>query len=262
MIKPAERRVFEELESLGVLPVGGRCSDGNDPPDFLCTDSRGRRVGIELAEWVHERQIAASKPRHRIGASLSAATSSLDVPSQNVGRIQLFPTQELQASDIEQFRRELADWIASVEAVWSQFAERDTLTQGVPVRDFQQYPLVRAHLSQIDVFPRTEGRSVGIGIFAGGGPYSTNSAFEALLTVLGKKVKKYSELHATESLNELWLVIYYWQGYLHNTPYDSPGYGLPQIGAELAPLVQTDHGLFDRIYLFDVPKRELVSVWL
>ena len=80
--------------------------------------------------------------------------------------------------------------------------------------------------------------------------------------MLGKKVKKYSGLHATESLNELWLVIYYWQGYLHNTPYDSPGYGLPEIGAELAPLVQADHGLFDRIYLFDVPKRDLVSVWL
>lgn len=261
MIRTAERKVFEEFTAVAAFPSGTACREGNDPPDFVCTDSLQRRIGIELAEWVHEQQIAASKPQHRIRSSISPATSQLAIQAGNVGRVLLFPGRELRDRDVEQFRAELADWIASIETSWVDFAERSTLHQGVPVRDFSSHPLLAAHLAQIDVFPRKDEANVFLGIFAGGGPYSTKPAVEALLAVLGKKVQKYSDLHDTESLAELWLLVYYWQGYLHNSPYDAPGYGLSQIAAQIGPSLQAEHGHFDRVYLFDVPKRQLLTMW-
>ena len=42
---------------------------GGDPPDVLCCDVSGKRIGIELVQWVKEEQIARSKSRYRLEAS-------------------------------------------------------------------------------------------------------------------------------------------------------------------------------------------------
>ena len=38
---------------------------GGDPPDVLCLDSPGKRIGAELVQWVNEQQMAESKPAKR-----------------------------------------------------------------------------------------------------------------------------------------------------------------------------------------------------
>lgn len=261
MIRGVEREVVDRfLRTSAILATDAICTDGGDPPDFVCSEPRGRRVGIELTEWVHQRQIAASKPRHRARRSVATATVSVEILAGNVGRLQLFPKKQLPEAAVAKFQRQLLEWTQSVEQSWVTFADRTTLDQGVPVRDFKECQLLQEHLAQIDVFPRTDERRVRIDVFEGGGAFSTTSAVEALLTILSKKVRKYADLRESKLLDEFWLVIYYWQGYLHNSPYDSHGYGLREIAAQIHPIIRSDPGPFGRIYVYDVPKERIFQL--
>jgi hypothetical protein len=53
---------------------------GNDPPDILCTDEAGKRIGVELGEWINEKQMSESKRREAMENSYRAAVRSRDVP--------------------------------------------------------------------------------------------------------------------------------------------------------------------------------------
>ena len=61
---------------------------GGDPPDVLCLDATGYRIGVEMVQWINERQIAASKPRYRVEASYRLAIRSIEVqPPKNIGMV-------------------------------------------------------------------------------------------------------------------------------------------------------------------------------
>src|SRR5258708_10561855 len=61
---------------------------GGDPPDVLCLDAKGNRIGVELVQWVNERHIAASKKQYGLEDSYNLVIQSASVPAPaNIGMI-------------------------------------------------------------------------------------------------------------------------------------------------------------------------------
>ncbi|MDA2934647.1 hypothetical protein MYX82_09940 [Acidobacteria bacterium AH-259-D05] len=240
-------------------------SEGPDPPDILCVDSEGNRVGVELAEWLNEVQMAYGRRREQLQESYSAGINTAEEqPPRNIGLIWLFPGTPLDSADIYSFRRQLLEFISQTDANWSALENHDS-PQGIPVVDFSGYPLLSRYLRQIDFFPRTV-YSPGLGsnwitFPASGGSYSPMTAVEALLKVFCKKTGKYSTLCQDQSLAELYLLIYYDQGWAYNSPFEALGYGFKDIADELRAAAQRDPGPFNKVFLFVVANDEAIEVW-
>jgi hypothetical protein len=66
-----EKAIFDYFESKNLNFAGRKVTSvvGKDPPDILCTDDLGKRIGVELGEWVNADQIEASKRRETIEQS-------------------------------------------------------------------------------------------------------------------------------------------------------------------------------------------------
>jgi hypothetical protein len=170
--------------------------------------------------------------------------------------------KELPAAELPALRSEIEAYVQEVDENWATISERGSPQQGIPLREFHGFPIMANRLAAIDVFPRQEDRPFILSVFTGGGgAYSPRSAFAALVKILGKKEKKYESLHADEALDELYLVLYWWQGYAHNSPYDAPGYGLPEIARDLEAYIRMADTIFDKIFVFDVNKNESHVVW-
>src|SRR5882724_10805664 len=64
---------------------------GGDPPDVLCLDGPGKRIGVELVQWVNERQMAVSKARFKLEDSYQfAIRSSEEQPPANIGLVFIY----------------------------------------------------------------------------------------------------------------------------------------------------------------------------
>ena len=51
------------------------------------------------------------------------------------------------------------------------------------------------------------------------------------------------------------------QGFHYNTPFDAPGVGFADVAAYLRDVAATDHGAFDRIFLFVVATNDLAQLY-
>ncbi len=64
---------------------------GGDPPDVLCLDAQGKRIGVELVQWVNERQMAESKATYKLeGSYRLAIRSSYEQPPASIGLIFMY----------------------------------------------------------------------------------------------------------------------------------------------------------------------------
>src|ERR1700692_264942 len=64
---------------------------GGDPPDVLCLDGGGKRIGVELIQWINEAQTGPSKARFKLEKSYTVATQSeSETPPVNVGMVQIY----------------------------------------------------------------------------------------------------------------------------------------------------------------------------
>jgi hypothetical protein len=94
---------------------------GSDPPDVLCLDQHGNRIGVELVQWLNESQMAASKARHKREDSYRLAIrSSYEQPPANIGFVFISTRDEaiLKPVNAQVFRKELYDFVARVDTDW------------------------------------------------------------------------------------------------------------------------------------------------
>lgn len=242
------------------------CSPGPNPPDFICTDAAGDRIGVELSEWLDEEQIARERPQYRRERQFLTAISSREVtPPQNVGHVCLFETEGvwLKNADAAEFRSQLYAFINDLDAKWHTLEDHDD-PQGADIHDFTGYPQLQKYLIAITCrshkwFHTSEG-SEWIVFMNHGGAYTPDTAVEALEQTLAKKTAKYQNLLADANLSKLYLLIYYDQGFHYNSPFDAPDYGFNEIAAHLSTVAQDNHGVFDGIFLFIPAKKQLAQV--
>jgi hypothetical protein len=254
-MRPIEKIVFEKFianrPDFAGRPVSWE--EGDDPPDVLCKDEAGKLIGVELAEWLNEDQMQASKLRESIEGSYDEALQSKKTTAPtNIGLVWLSRKKEvrLAKADYGSFRDEVYDLIAEI----NKTLKPDYLN-GELIHDFGARPTLQKYLDHIRVFHIDRFAycpgSRWVAFPADAAWYHPNSAVEALEIILEKKTAKYSDLHITQNLDELYLLIYYLQGFQHNTPYKAPHFDFKDVAESTRSVVEKDHGKFQKIFLFN-----------
>lgn len=265
MLRDAERLVFDALCRAHPDFAGGsvRWEDGPDPPDYVGTyEACARRIGVELGEWLNEAQMRGARLRERTEDSfLTAIRSEMEAPPQNVGQVCLsLRDGALHDGDAFQFRNELLDCIRRIDAAWTTEVERNNPSV-YEFAEFSSFPCLQRYLTAIELrpahrIPALEG--VAWIVFSPSGcPYMPQPAVEALLRLLDKKTRKYSHLRVTVGLDELWLVAYWNQGLVYNTPFFAPGFGFQDVAGVAREAMAANPGPFQRVFLFNALPQDL-----
>src|SRR5437773_12258458 len=82
MLRKEEKVIFEFFMKL-MPDFAGRhvkWQPGNDPPDVLCIDDEGARIGVELGEWLNQGQMRVEKEAEIAEKSFRDALRSEEVP--------------------------------------------------------------------------------------------------------------------------------------------------------------------------------------
>jgi hypothetical protein len=234
---------------------------GGDPPDFLCLDGSGKRIGVELVQWISEQQTGPSKQLHGLEESYRRVLRSAYVqPPNNIGMIFIYAKDgtALAPSDSAVFHNELYKFVADVDAAW--LANPDwSDPQGYDFTDFSGCPSLTSHLDGL-CFHSRERFNTGLGadwltFRMHGGAYTPDWMRDALLDNVGRKVTKYAKPHnktklEQQQLDEFYLLAYYDEALLHNTPYDAPGFGFREIGALVTRELTRNEHPFDKVFLY------------
>lgn len=270
-LRPKERIIFDAFHRVrpdfAGCPINWKL--GANPPDIICTDDEGKRVGIELVEWLSEEQIKAFKTREKVEESFLETIRSQEIPPpSNIGLIWL-STQSaapLRQADAEGFRKELRSLIERVNSDWEK-NEGSRSPQGYSYQDFSSSPILDQYLGSLRFWPRSQFNTF-LGMRWVRFPnhtdaYTPQDAVDALLKVIGKKTSKYRGLHQQESLDELYLLLYYDQGWIYNTPFNAPEFGFREIAEIAARAAANNHGVFQKIFLFNslYGAQEAVQLW-
>lgn len=229
---------------------------GGDPPDVLCMDDQGNRVGVELVQWLNEAQTAASKKQFSLEKSYNDVIQSASVePPANIGFVFLYARLPLAAKDSGAFRKELYDCVEHVAAKYPEWED----PQGYLFNDFGHYPCLSQHLDGLDFYSdeRRSHAQLGIdwiGFRSHGGAYTTDWMRDALLENIERKIAKYAKPHnklklEQQRLSEFYLLAYYDEAVLHNTPYDAPGFGFREIVAIAANKLAVTPHPFDKVFI-------------
>ncbi len=87
-----EKVIFDYFERNHPNLAGRKVSSapGNNPPDILCIDDAGKRIGVELGEWIKKEQMKAGKDREAMEKSYRSAIRSREVPHPSkIGMVQI-----------------------------------------------------------------------------------------------------------------------------------------------------------------------------
>ncbi len=253
-----EKTLFDFFEKL-CPSFAGRpvtSSIGDDPPDILCTDIDGARIGVELGEWVNEIQIAIRKTQEVVERSFSSVIrSDEELPPQHIGIswIGLKEQTQLKPADATSFRTEIYALVDRSDHAWRTNSEVNG-PQGYLHTDFSGYPTVAHYVRSLHFHPRTLPRTKGgdwLTFPMPGGAYSPQTALDALEVLYNKKAVKYGDLHTKGNLSELYLVAYYDQGLAYNSPYKTSNFGFDGVEHVFKRWVAANPGRFQRVFLLD-----------
>jgi hypothetical protein len=230
---------------------------GGDPPDVLCLDGTGACIGVELVQWVNGEQIAASKKQYALERSYNEIIQSATVrPPPYVSMIVIYSKRPLLLDDGPAFRKELYDFIRHAAAKYPEWED----PQGFLFTDLSNYPCLSTHLEGLDFYSTLRRSSAQLGVdwivFRNhGGAYTPDWMRDALLDSVRRKAAKYAKPHnrlklEQQGLSEFYLLAYYDEAVLHNTPYDAPGFGFTEIGATLTAELGANPHPFDKVFVY------------
>lgn len=247
--KEREKVIFDAFTRTEPNFVGEKvtCNQyDNDPPDFICENKKGWRLGIELVEWLNEHQTRRSREFDNLEKQISKVISSSILQDYiKYHDISIFPKEDIHPiqRDHQKFIKEFIDILIN-EATSKQSSEEE-----IYLNNFDQYSTLGKFVNHI----RIEKTKLSLGCeFVRGGAYSPEDAVAALLRQIEKKINKknYVTLKNDLKLNELYLIIYYWRALIWNSPYKGANYDINDIVAYVKNILSKKYTFFDKIFLF------------
>jgi len=236
----------------------GSAVDGPDPPDVLCVTRSGKKIGVELTKWVGREQITSGKARESFENSyLQIIESANHARPDQIGWVWLHPkSRRVKAKDVPQFRDELYEILARESTLGDPEWDHP---QGAAVENFSGFPVLATYLDSLWIFPRRRLESLLVGqnwitFENAGGAYTPSWMVQAAVDRILAKIEDYEErnLHVLHELDELHLVCHYCdEALLYNTPLNAPGFDFAAVASRVAQVVADDHGVFNRIFLFN-----------
>lgn len=256
-MKSEERVLFETF--IAVHPEFLECkswAEGSEPPDVIITDNSGRRVGVELTEWLIESQTGTSiRHEEQKYERLNALDTENHAPAKNFAYVQLWFRHDTRFSERhrERFRHEFYDLIAHVDRVWEQEMQD---TQKI-WNDFTSYPALgrEIYFMRFDdkaSFRPTPGTRWALGT-PRGGAYAPRDSTMALLETTKKKRAKanYTGVKEQHGLAEFVLLVHYGvRGMMHNTPFEGLHWKMEDVLREIRADLVKNPGPFDRVFLY------------
>ena len=86
---------------------------------------------------------------------------------------------------------------------------------------------------------------------------------DALVENIQKKTKKYPTLSREQALDQLYLIAYYSNPILYNSPYDTPEFGIRDVAEAVSQELAANPGHFHKIFLFSTleKKNKVFQLW-
>jgi hypothetical protein len=232
----------------------------SDPPDILCITDSGRTIGVELAEWLHQREMSAGKLRERIEQQLLEAIGEPQPvnTSRHFDMVILHPRERVQIKvgpDQMALRSALFELIADVDRRWPQEPFWHS-PQGCHLRDLTGWPPLGVYLKEVHFHPGQSRWPEGINWILPPAHWDTfddSTMRDPLLNVISAKITKYQKRPMATQCDELVLVAFFNQGVAYNSPIETPSRTLEDLVTELRAALPQHRGPFSRGYLFVAP---------
>jgi hypothetical protein len=227
---------------------------GPEPPDVIATDSRARKIGIELTEWLDKQQTTPSiADQENQMKWLSALDSENHAPPQNFHYVQIRFRSRIRFSQREalSFCNEFYRLIDHVDDNWEREMAR---TPQKIWNDFGSYPTLGVHIHLVRFDDRASVKpSRWVLGTPKGGAYDPRWATKVLLERIEDKRSKatYAKLKVEHGLAELDLLLHYGiRGILHNWPFEGVNWKLEDALREARRNLVDNSGPFDRAFLY------------
>lgn len=226
-------------------------------PDVICITSSGKKIGVELKNWLSREQIAEARKQERIQDNVLKAIGEAQNDTKHIREVWL---------DAEQIRFDAREAPAFREQLLKLIKEVDDRTKEPPVSehlfrdqgDFATFPQLEKYLKSACFNPRSS-RSVKSRWISfprspyPSGHYSPNTMRETLSKALlaHKNDERYKDLKQRVGLDEVYLLVHYdFKAFAYNTPFDAPSFGFKEAADFASKALGGDGGNFDRIFLF------------
>lgn len=185
-------------------------ADESTFPDVVCRSISGRRVGVELGEWLNEAEMQSAKNMEGIQASIFAAVGEQGQnTTENIHLVWLLPKPQarIKPGDLGQFQRQLFQCIKECDQRWpGEGCWHSPQGHWVLGDELAAYPVLAKYVQRVQLFPKERyegwppnGRRVRRGWPPGhdwitfpvpGGSYSEETMLQPLRDLLSKKKKR------------------------------------------------------------------------
>jgi len=232
----------------------------SDPPDIICITDSGKTIGVELAEWLHQREMSAGKLRERIEQQLLEAIGEPQPVSTSryFDMVILHPRERVQIKvgpDQMAFRTALFQLIADVDRWWPEEPFWHS-PQGCHLRDLSRWPPLGVYLKEVHFHPGQSRWSEGINWILPAAHCDTfdhSTMRNPLLNVISAKITKYQTQPMATPCDEVFLLVFFNQGVMYNPPIETPRRTLDDLITEIQAALPQHRGPFSMGYLFVAP---------
>ena len=246
----------------------GSALDGDDQPDVLCVTRSGKKIGVELASWAEGDHVTWRRGWESFRDSYFQilASSTHSKPSR-IGWVWLHPKhQQIQPEDVQAFREELYEFLAIENSLQEPEWEHP---QGAAIHDFHGFPMIGKYLESLWIFPRRKVKELAagqnwIGLESGGGAYIPSWMLQTAMDRILTKINAYEEQNQDlfRGLDEVHLVCECSDLALFASNPEFRSFDFGAFAARLARVLASNHGIFNRIFLFNpYDARKVVQVY-
>ncbi len=226
--------------------------DEREFPDISAKSVSGRRVGVELAEWLNQDEIAAAMDKERREASILEAIGEQGPnPTGHIDLVWLLvkPGTRVKPADAAAFRGQIFALISECDRRWptERFWRNGHQLSG---SELDGYPVLAEYLNGVKLWPK-DNWPAGIDwiLFPERvGPFDRDTMFAPLKQVIAKKINHYAA--GRVGFDHLSLVVAYNRAAIYNSPAETMVFTYDDAAVEIGRLMQGNLGPFDRVFLF------------
>lgn len=251
-----ERALFALFLELAPEFCGERLGKWDQPddeksfPDIEGTSISGRKIGVELAEWLNEEEMQAAIQKERTEEEfLGAIGDQGSNPTTYIRSVWLHPKlARISPSDRERLRDELLTCVLECDRRWpsERIWSRGHQLSG---DELKPYPLLAKYLDAIKLWSaehgdRVERRWIGFPVQCG------SFGKETMLTPLRETVKDKVKHYGRTKFAHLALLVIYNRAWLYNSPAETPLHSFEDAVSELRQMLGDNLGPFDSVFLY------------
>ena len=224
--------------------------DEREFPGIIGETVTGRRIGVEIAEWLNEEETQAAKRKERLEQLVIEAIGDQGKnPTRHIRFVWLHPNGRVSPPDVAGFRKQLFACIGECDRRWPN-EPHWRIGHKLAGDELAQYPVLSKYLNAIRLWP------------ADGEQWSDNwitfpllvrafdqdTMFKPLTEIVGDKISRYGS-HGT-GFDDLTLLVIYNRAAIYNSPPETLSHTFEDAVEQLQQLIEGNRGPFSRVLLY------------